>query len=59
MTNLAHYEPIIVFRGTGNKRELFKDYKQIVRPVRWICPETAKWIEHHSADKFFADWNWK
>ncbi len=55
--NVAHYEPIIVFRGKRNKRELFKDYKLIVKLIKWICPETAEWIEHHSADKFFVAWN--
>lgn len=54
--NIAHYEPIIVF-PKGDKRELFRDYKLILKLLRWICPQTAEWVEHHSADKFFTAWN--
>jgi hypothetical protein len=55
--NIAHYEPIIVFMPKANKRELFRDYKLILKLIRWICPDTAQWVEHHSAANFFAVWN--
>jgi hypothetical protein len=55
--NIAHYEPIIVFMPRGNHRELYKDYKLVLKLIRWICTDTAQWVEHHSAGKFFAAWN--
>lgn len=55
--SVAHYEPIIVFLPSANKRELFRDYKLILKLIRWICPDTAHWVEHHSAANFFAVWN--
>lgn len=55
--NIAHYEPIIAFMPRGNHRELYKDYKLILKLIRWICSDTAQWVEYHSASNFFATWN--
>jgi hypothetical protein len=55
--NIAHYEPIIVFLPRNNHRELYKDYKVILKLIRWICPDTAQWVEYHSAANFLATWN--
>jgi len=55
--NIAHYEPIIVFLPSSNHRELFKDYKLILKLIRWICPDTAHWVEFHSAANFYSAWN--
>ena len=38
---IAHHEPIF-------HRDLKADYKSILEVSGWICPDTAKWIEHHS-----------
>lgn len=38
---IAHHEPIF-------QRHLEADYHSIIEVVKWICPETAKWINHHS-----------
>lgn len=55
--NLAHYEPVLVFMPSRNKRELFKDYKLILKLIRWICTDTAQWVEFHSSAPFFEAWN--
>ncbi len=55
--NVAHYEPILVFLPKGDKRELFRDYKLVLKMIRWICPDTAQWAEHHSSLNFFNTWN--
>jgi hypothetical protein len=54
--NIAHHEPILIF-GKGAKRELFKDYKLVVKMIRWLCHDTALWVEHHSSLDFFSAWN--
>ena len=55
--SIAHYEPIIVFLPNGNHRELFRDYKLVLKLIRWICPDTAQWVEFHSAANFYYAWN--
>ena len=55
--NVAHHEPILVFLPKGDKRELFRDYKVILKMIRWICPDTAYWVEYHSSLDFFTAWN--
>jgi hypothetical protein len=55
--SVAHHEPILVFLPKRHKRELFKDYKLILKMTRWICPVTARWVEHHSCADFFTTWN--
>jgi len=55
--NVAHYEPVLVFLPRGDKRELFKDYKVVLKMIRWICPDTAHWVEYHCSADFFAAWN--
>lgn len=55
--NVAHYEPILVFLPKRDKRELFKDYKVILKMIRWICSDTAQWVEFHSSANFFSAWN--
>ncbi len=55
--NVAHYEPILVFLSKRDKRELFKDYKLVLKMIRWICPDTAQWVEDHCSACFFAAWN--
>lgn len=55
--NVAHHEPIFVHWPSKKFRELYRDYKKIIRVTRWICPETATWIEHHATSEFFDSWN--
>jgi hypothetical protein len=55
--NVAHYAPILVLPPAAKKRELFKDYKLIIKIIRWICPDTAQWVEYHSSANFFNAWN--
>lgn len=38
---IAHHEPIF-------DRDLAADFRSILTVSRWICPQTAGWIEHHS-----------
>ena len=38
---VAHHEPIM-------HRNLLEDHEIILRTVRWICPDTARWIEAQS-----------
>lgn len=38
---IAHHEPIFM-------RHLSNDYQSILQALTWICPETAKWVEHQS-----------
>ncbi len=56
--NVAHYEPVFVFLPKVEKRVLFKDYKLMLKMIRWICPNTAQWVEYHSSGNFFAAWNY-
>ena len=62
--NVAHHEPVFIYwpprphkKNKKEYRQLFKDYKKTIKVIRWICPETAKWVEHHSAGEFFSVWN--
>jgi hypothetical protein len=54
--NVAHYEPIFVWPDK-RKRQLYREYKMIVKIIRWICPETAAWVESHCSKNFFDTWN--
>jgi len=55
---IAHYDPIIIDAKDKTKaRELFKDYKLILKLVRWIHPDSSLWIEYHSSQNFFNVWN--
>lgn len=54
--NVAHYEPIFVWPDK-TRRELYREYKMMVKIVRWISPETAAWIEAHCSENFFKTWN--
>jgi len=53
---VAHYEPIFVWQNK-NKRELYREYKMMLKITRWICPETAAWVEAHCSENFFNAWN--
>jgi hypothetical protein len=55
--NVAHHEPVFVFLPSGDRRRLYLDYKLILKAIRWICEETADWIEYHSSQEFFNIWN--
>lgn len=55
--NVAHHEPVFVFLPKGDKRLLYKDYKLVLKLIRWICEDTADWIEYHSSGQFFKIWN--
>lgn len=55
--NVAHHEPIFVHWPSKEFRELYRDFKKIIRVARWICPDTATWIEHHATQDFFYAWN--
>ena len=46
-----------MFLPKVDKRELFKDYKLILKMIRWISHDTAEWVEYHSSENFFAAWN--
>lgn len=54
--NIAHYEPIFVW-ANKSKRELYREYKMMVKIIRWLCPETAAWVEAHCSKTFFDTWN--
>ncbi len=54
--NVAHYEPVFVW-ANKSRRELYREYKMMVKIVRWISPETAVWVEAHSSENFFKTWN--
>ncbi len=55
--NVAHHEPVFVFLPKGDKRLLYKDYKLVLKLIRWICEDTADWIEYHGSGQFFTTWN--
>lgn len=55
--NIAHHEPIFVHWPSKQFRNLFSDFKKIVKVIRWVCPETAKWVEYHSSSDFYRAWN--
>ncbi|MDZ4836731.1 MAG: Abi family protein [Candidatus Melainabacteria bacterium] len=55
--NIAHHEPIIVSSRHKDPRELYKDYKVILKITRWICEDTASWVETYSSAQFFNTWN--
>ena len=55
--NVAHHEPVFVFLPKGDKRLLYKDYKLVLKLIRWICEDTADWIEYHGSGQFFTIWN--
>lgn len=55
--NVAHHEPVFVFLQKGDKRLLYRDYKMILKLTRWICDDTAAWVEFHSSADFFKTWN--
>jgi len=54
---IAHHEPIFVHWPSKQFRPLYQDFKKIIKVVRWISPDTASWIEHHSASDFYRTWN--
>lgn len=39
---IFHHEPLI-------GRALSEDYGRITKVIGWICPETRKWVRHHSS----------
>jgi len=56
--SVAHHEPIFVHVSRRrDKRLLYKDYKLILKLIRWICGDTAQWIEFHVSQEFFSTWN--
>lgn len=55
--NVAHYEPIVVWPGGSQKRELYKDYKLILKLIRWLNTDAALFVESKSADIFLETWN--
>ena len=54
---VAYHEPVFVFLQKGDKRLLYKDYKMILKLTRWICEDTAAWVEVHGSADFFKTWN--
>ena len=44
---IAHHEPIL-------QRKLDDDHKEILELISWICPDTEKWVSHHS--RFIEIW---
>lgn len=38
---IAHHEPVL-------DRPLLQEYGLVLTAVRWLCPETASWVTHHS-----------
>lgn len=55
--NIAHHEPIIVSSKHQTARELYKDYKVILKMIRWINETAAVWVESQSSEIFFETWN--
>lgn len=56
--SVAHHEPVFVHVSRrADKRLLYKDYKLIMKLIRWICNDTAQWIEFHVSQDFFSTWN--